>query len=92
VIFLIANLSMFQVVGSSLLLVREGSKVGAWVIDFAKARSSDTPLDHRSPWVVGNHEDGFLFGLDVLIEVNRNLSTDVSIKIVCTFVLQPAMP
>lgn len=66
---------MFQVVGSSLLLVREGSKVGAWVIDFAKARSSDTPLDHRSPWVVGNHEDGFLFGLDVLIEVSLVLKT-----------------
>jgi hypothetical protein len=48
------------------------------VIDFAKARSSDTPLDHRSPWVVGNHEDGFLFGLDVLIEVLINLSTNVS--------------
>jgi len=62
------------VVGSSLLLVREGSKVGAWVIDFAKARSSEIPLDHRSPWVVGNHEDGFLFGLDKLIEVRNKLS------------------
>ncbi|XP_059477367.1 inositol-trisphosphate 3-kinase homolog isoform X2 [Neocloeon triangulifer] len=57
-----------EVVGSSLLLVREGSKVGAWLIDFAKARPSDIPLDHRSPWCEGNHEDGFLFGLDTLIK------------------------
>ncbi|CAB3363726.1 Hypothetical predicted protein [Cloeon dipterum] len=57
-----------EVVGSSLLLVRENAKVGAWLIDFAKARSSDIPLDHRSPWCDGNHEEGFLFGLDTLIE------------------------
>lgn len=61
--------TLFQVVGSSLLIVRDDRKLGAWVIDFAKARAVADPLDHRTPWVEGNHEEGFLFGLDSLIEV-----------------------
>lgn len=26
-------------------------------------------LDHRTPWVEGNEEDGYLFGLDRMIEI-----------------------
>ncbi len=42
-----------------------------WMIDFCKALpvDNDLTLDHRSPWTLGNHEDGYLTGLDNLIQV-----------------------
>lgn len=42
---------------------------GVWMIDFAKTLSVEQTLTHREPWVLGNHEDGYLTGLDNLIEV-----------------------
>lgn len=61
----------WQVVGSSLLLMYDDSKVGAWLIDFAKTRPVPDHLtvNHRSAWSPGNHEEGFLYGLDQLIRV-----------------------
>lgn len=61
-----------QIVGSSILIIYDDTKIGAWLIDFAKTRKvPDTmALTHRQPWVPGNHEEGFLFGLDRLIEVS----------------------
>lgn len=60
-----------QIVGSSILIIYDDVKVGAWLIDFAKTRHvpENMVLNHRQPWVPGNHEEGFLFGLDHLIEV-----------------------
>ena len=62
----------FQIVGASILLMYDSDQnVGAWLIDFVKTLFvSDRCLDHRSSWKLGNHEDGFLFGLDNLIEVS----------------------
>lgn len=31
--------------------------------------------DHRTPWVEGNHEDGYLYGLDQMIQVWTELET-----------------
>lgn len=62
---------MFQVIGSSILIVFDDEKAGVWIIDFAKTRPlpEGVSVTHRDPWVMGNHEEGFLFGLDHLIEV-----------------------
>ncbi|XP_026811940.1 inositol-trisphosphate 3-kinase homolog isoform X1 [Rhopalosiphum maidis] len=69
-----------EIVGSSILIIYDDTKIGAWLIDFAKTRQvpEHTVLTHRRPWVPGNHEEGFLFGLDHLIESTENLHTPVS--------------
>lgn len=59
-----------QVIGSSIFMIYDNDKkVGVWLIDFAKTREvpDGRKLTHRRPWEEGNHEEGFLFGLDNLI-------------------------
>lgn len=57
-----------EFVGTSLLLAVEASppKAEGFLIDFAKTCPvpDGISVDHRSPWVLGNHEDGVLFGLE----------------------------
>jgi 1D-myo-inositol-triphosphate 3-kinase len=47
-------------------------KCGVWVIDFSKTNpiQDGCEISHRLPWQIGNHEDGFLFGLDNLMQVS----------------------
>lgn len=59
-----------EIVGSSILLMYDkNEKCGAWMIDFSKTIPVDSgiTITHRAPWQLGNHEDGFLTGLDNLI-------------------------
>lgn len=65
-----------QVVGSSLLFVYDSSgQSSVHMIDFGK--TVEVPpgiqVDHRTPWEEGNHEDGYLWGLDNLISMWREL-------------------
>ncbi|KAM3869277.1 inositol-trisphosphate 3-kinase C [Diretmus argenteus] len=65
-----------EVVGSSLLFVHDGTgKTGVWMIDFGKTVALPPPLtlDHSTPWVEGNREDGYLWGLDNLIDILTNV-------------------
>jgi len=62
-----------EVVGSSILLIRDAEKCGAWVIDFAKTVECANRLNHRVGWEIGNHEDGYLKGLDNLISIFESL-------------------
>ena len=70
---------LIEVVGSSLLFVYDeddgGPPPSCWMIDFAKTQQVDAAavpppgLTHRAKWELGNHEDGYLSGLDSLIDV-----------------------
>ncbi|KAL2095305.1 hypothetical protein ACEWY4_010024 [Coilia grayii] len=65
-----------EVVGSSLLFIHDRTgKAGVWMIDFGKTLPLPPPLtvDHRTPWMEGNHEDGYLWGLDNFIDILTNM-------------------
>jgi 1D-myo-inositol-triphosphate 3-kinase len=53
------------------LLIYDDKKAGAWLIDFAKCTKMEgqNRLSHRAEWELGNHEDGYLIGLDNLVEL-----------------------
>ncbi|XP_066998196.2 inositol-trisphosphate 3-kinase homolog isoform X2 [Anabrus simplex] len=65
-----------EVVGSSIFMIYDDTKVGAWIIDFAKTHPvpDGATVNHRQPWIQGNHEEGFLFGLDSLISVMEEVN------------------
>lgn len=61
-----------EVIGSSLLLLRDEEKIGVWMIDWAKAipLEKGEKISHRGEWRVGVgcREDGVLIGVDNLID------------------------
>ncbi|XP_057377176.1 inositol-trisphosphate 3-kinase homolog isoform X2 [Daphnia carinata] len=69
-----------EVVGSSILIIYDSQHVGAWVIDFAKTLSlpDGVSVSHRQPWQQGNHEEGWLTGIDNLIQDIEALHCDAS--------------
>ncbi|EDO46853.1 predicted protein, partial [Nematostella vectensis] len=67
-----AFFSSHEVIGSSLLFVHDSSgHASVWMIDFGKTVpvADGRVLDHRTPWQEGNHEDGYLWGLDKMIDI-----------------------
>ncbi|XP_065068868.1 inositol-trisphosphate 3-kinase B-like [Rhopilema esculentum] len=70
--------SLHEVIGSSLLFVHDsGGKTGIWLIDFGKTTPvpQNLPLNHRDEWKEGNREDGYLTGLDNMIDIWEKLVT-----------------
>ncbi|KAK2496809.1 hypothetical protein MC885_018627 [Smutsia gigantea] len=66
-----------RVVGSSLLFVHDHMGLAkVWMIDFGKtvALPDHQTLSHRLPWAEGNHEDGYLWGLDNMICLLQGLA------------------
>lgn len=68
-----------EIIGSSLLFVHDKRKVSIWLIDFAKTipLPENVRIDHSTKWTVGNHEDGFMIGLDNLISTFTTISEDM---------------
>ncbi|XP_034124136.1 uncharacterized protein LOC117581245 isoform X2 [Drosophila guanche] len=71
-----------EVIGSSLLFVHDHTHASIWLIDFAKtmALPPELHIDHYSAWKVGNHEDGYLIGInnliDIFVELQATLEKD----------------
>lgn len=66
-------------IGSSLLFVHDEKNASIWMIDFGKTRPLPNGLviTHAEQWREGNHEDGYLIGIDNLICIFReSISSD----------------
>lgn len=65
-----------EVVGSSLLFVHDSKNAGVWMIDFAKTLPLPgriSKIQHDVDWQVGNHEDGYLIGVNNLINIFQDI-------------------
>ena len=57
--------------------MHDSTKACVWLIDFGKTvpLPEGLSIDHETPWVAGNHEDGYLIGVENLISIFSQLVT-----------------
>ncbi|XP_059224106.1 uncharacterized protein LOC106087095 isoform X2 [Stomoxys calcitrans] len=69
-----------EVIGSSLLFVHDRKQANVWLIDFAKTvhLPENHFINHSSTWKVGNHEDGYLIGINNLIDIYSELEMEIN--------------
>lgn len=68
-----------KVIGSSLLFIHDHTeRAEVWLIDFGKTTPlpEGQNLDHYRPWEEGNREDGYLWGLDNLLQTLSSLARE----------------
>lgn len=68
-----------EVIGSSLLFIHDHTgNAQVWIIDFGKttALPEGQTLNHDIPWQEGNREDGYLWGLENLINTLDSVSNE----------------
>lgn len=82
--------STHEVIGSSLLFVHDRYNANVWLIDFAKtiALPEDVKITHNAKWKVGNHEDGYLIGVNNLIKIFMTMLEQVPVPVSPPLTLQ----
>ncbi|KAI4803803.1 hypothetical protein KUCAC02_025451 [Chaenocephalus aceratus] len=70
-----------EVIGSSLLFIHDHkSNAQVWIIDFGKTTvlPEGQTLNHDIPWQEGNREDGYLWGLQKLLDTLKSVINEES--------------
>lgn len=73
-----------------MLFVHDRTNANVWLIDFAKTivLPEDVRITHNSKWLVGNHEDGYLIGVNNLIKIFMNMLEQQPVTITTPLSLQ----
>jgi 1D-myo-inositol-triphosphate 3-kinase len=81
-----------EVIGSSLLFVHDSKNANIWLIDFAKTLilPPDIRINHTSEWVVGNHEDGYLIGINNLLDIFTEMNAAITFPVTLIEVTAPS--
>ena len=67
-------------IGRELWFVHDHEQASVWLIDFAKTviLPQNHEIDHNTTWKVGNHEDGYLIGINNMLQIFTELEAEMS--------------